>query len=117
VSPGALEGGSIQLTQGHRHCVHSLSTLRSSCLEGESGLFEHSHRVDFVLVVSWSGRNFESVGTEVVVVVQTPMIGHETVLAIPSHVPKPRAQVLGYNVRRIASGKFGEFGSIPQKFG
>jgi hypothetical protein len=45
------------------------------------------------------------------------MIGHETVLAIPSHVPKPRAQVLGYNVRRIASGKFGEFGSIPQKFG
>jgi len=29
-----------------------------------------------VLVVSWSGQNFESVGTEVVVVVQT-LIGHE----------------------------------------
>jgi len=28
VSPGALEGGSIQLTQGHWQCVHSLSALR-----------------------------------------------------------------------------------------
>ena len=45
---GALEGGSIQLTQGHWQCVHSLSALPSSCLEGESGLFEHPHRVDFV---------------------------------------------------------------------
>jgi len=48
VSPGALEGGSIQLTQGRWQCVRSLNALPSSCLEGESGLFEHPHRVDFV---------------------------------------------------------------------